>query len=187
MKTPNTEVEMWDIDKIIPYPQNNKQHPPSQIDKIASSMKNFGVDVPLVVDGKGVLLKGHGRRLAALKIGLKQLPVIVRTDLTPNQIRAARIADNRVSQSDFDMDALFAEMEALNDEGFDLSATGFDPEEIAKLFGIDLDETPIGEESPKDNYSQQYGVIAMCDSEAHQEEVYNKLSEMGYNVKVVVT
>lgn len=182
MKTPSTEVQMWDINKIIPYPQNNKQHPASQIDKIAASMKTFGVDVPLVVDGDGVLLKGHGRRLAALKIGLKQLPVIVRTDLTPNQIRAARIADNRVAQSDFDMDALFSEMEALNDEGFDLSATGFDPEEIAKLFGIDLEDP---KEEPAVDGGDRFLLLLEFKNEEEQQNMFAELQERGVECKIM--
>lgn len=133
-------IEIWDISRIKPYEKNNKTHPEAQVAKIATSIAEYGNDQPVVVDGDGVLIKGHGRRLGALKLGLKQLPVIVRTDLTPTQIRAARIADNRVAQSDFDLEALFAEMDALNDEGFDLSLTGFDPDEIAKMFGITLTE-----------------------------------------------
>ena len=70
MKSFQAQVESWDIDKIIPYPMNNKKHPEEQISKIASSMAEYGVDVPIVVDGDGVIIKGHGRRLGAIKLGL---------------------------------------------------------------------------------------------------------------------
>lgn len=134
MKSFQAQVESWDIDKIIPYPMNNKKHPEEQISKIASSMAEYGVDVPIVVDGDGVIIKGHGRRLGAIKLGLKQLPVIVRTDLTPAQVKASRIADNRVAQSDWDMDALLVEMQQLEEMDFDLGLTGFDQAEIDALF-----------------------------------------------------
>jgi DNA modification methylase len=145
-------VESWEIDKIIPYALNSKKHPDSQIDKIASSMVEFGMDVPVVVDGDGVLIKGHGRRLAAIKLGLTHLPVIIRTDLSPAQVKAARIADNRISQSDWDVEFLEAELRQLEEMDFDLELTGFDPSELDAFFaekteGLtdpdDVPETPI--------------------------------------------
>ena len=133
------KVEMWDIGKIKPYSQNAKTHPPEQIEKLANAMTEFGMDVPIVVDGNGTIIKGHGRRLAAIKLGLKQFSVIVRTDLTPVQVKAARLADNRISQTSWDNELLSTEMGALYEEDFDLAKMGFDPGEIANLFGIELD------------------------------------------------
>lgn len=77
MKKFSPKVEMWDVDKILPYVNNNKKHPESQIAKIASSMTEFGMDCPVVVEPNGTLIKGHGRLAAARKLGLKQLPAIV--------------------------------------------------------------------------------------------------------------
>jgi DNA modification methylase len=145
-------VESWEIGKIIPYALNSKKHPDNQIDKIAASMVEFGMDVPVVVDGDGVLIKGHGRRLAAIKLGLTHLPVIIRTDLSPAQVKAARIADNRISQSDWDVEFLEAELRQLEEMRFDLELTGFDQSELdaflaEKTEGLtdpdDVPETPI--------------------------------------------
>jgi DNA modification methylase len=145
-------VESWEIGKIIPYALNSKKHPDNQIDKIAASMVEFGMDVPVVVDGDGVLIKGHGRRLAAIKLGLTHLPVIIRTDLSPAQVKAARIADNRISQSDWDTEFLELELKQLEEMDFDLELTGFDQRELDAFFaekteGLtdpdDVPETPI--------------------------------------------
>lgn len=137
MKKFSPKVEMWDLDKILPYPTNNKRHPETQIAKIAASMLEFGMDTPVVIEPSGMLIKGHGRRLGAIKLGWKQLPVIVRDDLTPAQIKAARIADNKVAESEFDLDALLVELEQLQELDFDLLQTGFDQSEIDALFSDD--------------------------------------------------
>jgi ParB-like nuclease family protein len=141
------EIQMWDLGKIKSYGKNTKKHPKEQIDKLAAAMVEFGMDVPVVVDGNGVLIKGHGRKIAAEQLGLKELPVIVRTDLSPNQVKAARIADNKIAESEWDRDLLSLEMSALFDEGFNLSLTGFNADEIGDLFDIMISE---GDTDPDD-------------------------------------
>ena len=93
--------------------------------------------MPIVVDGDGVIIKGHGRLLACKKLGMATVPVIVRDDLTPAQAKAARIADNKVSESDWDMDMLRIELAELGDMDFDLDLTGFGD------FDFGLDEEPV--------------------------------------------
>lgn len=149
MKKFSPKVEMWDLDKILPYVNNNKKHPESQIAKIASSMIEFGMDVPIVLEPNGTIVKGHGRYLAARKLGLKQLPAIVRDDLTPAQIKAARIADNKVAESEFDLDALLVELEQLNEMDYDLLQTGFGQDELDSLFA-DANKTAEGNTDPDD-------------------------------------
>lgn len=149
MKKFSPKVEMWDLDKILPYPTNNKKHPETQIAKIAASMLEFGMDTPVVIEPSGMLIKGHGRRLGAIKLGWKQLPVIVRDDLTPAQIKAARIADNKVAESEFDLDALLVELEQLNEMDYDLLQTGFDQDELDALFA-DANKTAEGNTDPDD-------------------------------------
>lgn len=108
------KIELWDIDRIVPYELNSKKHPPEQVEKIAASIERFGWDQPIVVDKNGVIIKGHGRRLAAIRLGLKKVPVLQRSDMTDEQVRAARIADNFVAQSDIDTDLLRMELAELN-------------------------------------------------------------------------
>lgn len=124
-------VELWDVDKLIPYEKNAKKHPDEQIDKLVRSIKEFGWTQPIVVDKDGVIIIGHGRRLAAIKLGLKKVPVDCRRDLTPTQVRALRLADNRVTSTAYDMSLIDEELRALNFEGFDMQITGFDEAEVA--------------------------------------------------------
>jgi ParB-like chromosome segregation protein Spo0J len=139
----SAKIEWRDIRSILPYSLNAKRHPETQVSKIAAAIAEFGFDQPIVVDSDGVIIKGHGRLEACLKLGIASVPVLVRTDLTPAQVRAARIADNKVAESDYDLDALVVELKRLDEEDFDLSLTGFDTAEIDALFADpSKDEAP---------------------------------------------
>lgn len=111
---------------LIPYQKNIKKHPPEQVEKIAKSISTYGFDQPIVVDKQNIIIKGHGRREAALKLGLETVPVVVAEHLTEAEAMAARIADNKVAESKWDSDLLKIELEALKGLDFDLSLTGFD-------------------------------------------------------------
>lgn len=126
MTDSSMKIEMWDISKVLPYTKNAKAHDPKQVAKIAESIKQFGFDQPIVVDKDGVVIKGHGRRLACLSLGLVKVPVVVRSDLTDDQVKAARLSDNRVANSPIDSKLLQAELAAIN-----LSMDGiFDKKEL---------------------------------------------------------
>lgn len=124
-------LESWDVDRLIPYEKNAKIHDPAQVMKIAAAIKEFGWDQPIVVDAEGVVIKGHGRRLAAIELGMKKVPVLVRDDLTPDQVKAARISDNRVAQGDVDFELLQGEISELNDIEFNMESLGFDARELS--------------------------------------------------------
>lgn len=125
------KIEMMNVDDLIPYFNNPKEHPTAQIDLIASSIKNFGFIQPIVVDKDNEIIIGHGRLQALKKLKIKKVPVVVKDDLTEEQIKALRIADNKVAESEWDMEALVGEFEVLGDEFF----TGFGTEEIDELLG----------------------------------------------------
>jgi hypothetical protein len=135
-------VEMWDVEKIIPYAKNAKHHTPGQVEALAAVISSQGWDVPIVVDSDGSIIKGHGRRLAAIHLGLQQVPVICRRDLTPAQVKAARLSDNRVALGEFDVDLIKEELSALKDEGFDMGSVGFDEKEITMMLG-ELDQMQL--------------------------------------------
>lgn len=145
MRDYRSDIEWRSVDSIIPYINNTKQHSDEQVAKIAGSIAEFGFDQPMVVDGNHVLIKGHGRLLAARKLGLTQVPVLVRTDLTPTQVKAARIADNKVAESEWDQNLLKLELIELKASDFDLGLTGFDPIEVDELLSINdyLENDPI--------------------------------------------
>lgn len=136
MKPIEPHITWRDVETIRPYPQNTKTHPASQIDRIAQSIQTYGMDVPLVIDRDGVLIKGHGRWLALKKLGHRLAPTITREDLTPDQVRAARVADNRAAISDFDLDALALEVTYLDDQGFDIGLVGFTDAEFSDLLKL---------------------------------------------------
>jgi hypothetical protein len=138
------------IEKVKPYPGNPRKNADA-VAKVASSLATFGWRQPIVVDEDNVVIAGHTRLLAAQQLGHKTVPVHVATGLTADQIRAYRLADNRVAQeAEWDDDLLAQELLALTDAGFDLSLTGFDDDELSQLLseqsavleGADLDEVP---------------------------------------------
>src|SRR5213075_266640 len=88
-------VTMWPLEKIIPYGRNARKIPPQAVDKVAASIREFGWRQPIVVDREGVIIVGHTRLMAAQKLGLKEAPVHVADNLTPAQVRAYRLLDNR--------------------------------------------------------------------------------------------
>src|SRR5438270_7681966 len=122
MKTmSDLKVELWDIERVKPYPKNTKLHPDEQVERLSRIISRFGWDQPIVVDKHGVIIKGHGPRLAALKLGLKKVPVCVRRDLSQEEADAARIADNAVIGMQFDTGLMQEELRRLLEDGSSLN------------------------------------------------------------------
>lgn len=117
------KVEYWDFDALIPYENNAKNHPKDQVQRLAASIKEFGwaSAKAIEVDSEGVIINGHGRRLAAKHLGMKKVPVVVRDDLTPEQVRAYRLADNKAAESTYDTDLLAGELIDLKELDFDMT------------------------------------------------------------------
>lgn len=140
-------ISLRPISEIKPYEMNVKNHDPKQVEKIAKSITEFGWDQPIVVDKNSIVIKGHGRRLAAISLGMTKVPVLMRDDLTEDQVKAARLADNRVAISGIDTEMLQKELASMS---FDLDGI-FDAKELeflvadlgeinADAFVTDLDE-----------------------------------------------
>ena len=127
------DVVRVDTDKLIPYPNNPKEHPDEQIDKIAGSIQEYGFVQPLVVDDENQVVIGHGRLLASKKLGLDEVPVIKSGDLSDAQKKALRIADNRIAESGWDEELLTVELEELEDEDYDIDELGFEDEELSEI------------------------------------------------------
>ncbi len=184
-------IELWPINKPRPYAGNPRSISLAAIRKVALSIEQFGFQQPLVVDSAGVLIVGHTRLLAAQQLGLTEAPVLVANDLTDEQVRAYRIADNRTGEeSDWDTEKLIQELEELGTINLD-EMTGFDNGELETLLqdavslsgedGPDLGATDNGFE-----YNEQYAVIVTCRNEAEQQATFEKLNTEGYTCKVVV-
>jgi site-specific DNA-methyltransferase (adenine-specific) len=111
------------IDLIKPYARNAKKHPKKQIDQIANSIKEFGFNQPVVIDKNNIIIVGHGRYLAAQKLKMKDIPVIV-ANLNEEQSKSYRLADNKLNESDWEMSLVIEELKELSIPMVDL--TGFD-------------------------------------------------------------
>ena len=137
------KAELIDPEKLLPYPQNVKTHTKAQIAGIAESMKKFGFYAPIVVDEKKNVIIGHGRLEAAKSLELKEVPVIKEKNLSDKDIRALRILDNRISESEWDIDNLKLEMENLKEWDFDNFDVNLDDIYQPKLqdINIDIDST----------------------------------------------
>jgi ParB-like chromosome segregation protein Spo0J len=122
------------VEKLIPYARNSRTHSSEQVDQIAASIKEFGFLNPIITDGENGIVAGHGRVMAAKKLGLKELPCIDASHLTETQRRAYIIADNKIAiNSDWDDEMLRVEFQELQEMGFDLELTGFSLDEISEL------------------------------------------------------
>jgi len=134
LKETAAQIEFWETSRCIPYARNPRCVPDLAISKVAGSIKEFGFRQPIVVDAEGVIIAGHTRLLAAERLGLERVPVLVAVDLTPAQVKAYRLADNRTAQeATWDPELLNIELEDLAGLDIDLSLTGFGSEEIAAL------------------------------------------------------
>lgn len=148
------KITMMNIEDINEYENNAKQHPEWQIEQIANSIKEFGFNDPIAINEDNQIIEGHGRYLASKLLGINEVPCIVLTGLTEEQERAYIIAHNKLTlNTDFDLDKLQYELNALKVENFDLSLTGFEEYEIEalqqKAEDLDLSEFISDEEKEK--------------------------------------
>ena len=125
-------VEMVATDSITPYPKNAKKHTKAQIAEVARSIKEFGFNQPVVVDRENICVVGHGRVLAATELGMKEVPVIRLDKLSPAQVDAYRLADNKLNESPWDMNLVLEELAKLSQNGIDVLLTGFSPDLLLK-------------------------------------------------------
>ncbi len=141
-----------DISIIKPYEKNAKKHPKKQVEQVAKSIKEFGFNQPLVLDKNNVVIVGHGRLEAAKLLGLKDVPVIT-VDLTEEQAKAYRLADNKLNESDWEMGLVIDELKGLSPEMLDL--TGFEKDLIIEADEKD-DEVPEVPVEPKSKLGDLY-------------------------------
>jgi hypothetical protein len=148
-KTAVMQISMWPVDRPVPYARNARVIPQAAIAKVAASIKEFGWQQPIVVDHEDVIIVGHTRQLAARQLGLTEVPVHIADNLTPAQVKAYRLMDNRSNQEakwDFELAAL--ELVELKDLDFNLEMTGFEGYEIGPMMAADWNaHSGVGDES----------------------------------------
>ena len=152
------KIEQRAIDTLIPYINNSRKHSDEQVAQIAASIKEFGWTNPILIDGTNGLIAGHGRLMAARKLGMAKVPVIELAHLSEHQKKALIIADNKLAlNSDWDNNLLMIELQELNSKDYDLSVLGFDQDELDALLNpieptvglTDEDAVPDVPEEPK--------------------------------------
>lgn len=151
------KIEHCNVADLIPFARNSRTHSDTQVAQIAASIREFGFTNPILTDGEGGIIAGHGRLQAARKLGLTQVPTIPLTGLSEAQKRAYVIADNKLAlNAGWDADLLSSEIAGLGEDGFDLTLLGFNEDELAALLAekteglTDPDEIP---EAPADPVS----------------------------------
>ena len=151
------KIEQVAVADLIPYASNSRTHSDAQIAQIAASIREFGWTNPILIDGDNGLIAGHGRLLAARKLGLEEVPAIILDHLTKAQQRALVIADNQIAlNAGWDIELLKIELKDLDMAKFDLTITGFDIGELTAMFdepifepGKEDDQGKLDELSPK--------------------------------------
>lgn len=160
------KLEQARIDDLIPYARNSRTHSEAQVAQVAASIREFGFTNPVLIDADGGIIAGHGRVLAARKLGMDTVPAIHIDYMTEAQKRAYVIADNKLAlNAGWDDELLALELGDLNDEGFDLSLTGFSEDELARLV-IDAEETGMPDLASGDREPLQQMAFMLHDDQA---------------------
>lgn len=190
------QIEYLNTDEVIPYGNNPRKNDGEAVDRVASSIKEYGFKNPIITDKDNVIIAGHTRYKAAKKLNLDTVPVIKADDLTPAQIKAFRIADNKVAEySSWDNELLSIELEGLQELDFDLDLTGFEDWEIDDFLNT-AEETEAKEDDyeielpnePKAKYGDIYKMgdhFLMCGDSTNGADV-EKLTN-GVKMDMLIT
>lgn len=168
------------IADLVPYALNNKDHPPAQIDRLAGFIREVGFRFPIAVDESDEIIAGHGRLLAAQKLGMAEVPCMRHVGLSKREKMALRIADNRLAElAVTNQENLDAELAGLADAGFDLELIGFD--------GLDLDSgdgSGAGDDSAK--VKDAWSIIVECANESEQANLLDRFETEGLKCRALI-
>lgn len=163
--------------------ENNPRNNDDAVEAVAESIREFGFKVPIVIDSNGVIIAGHTRRKAAVRLGLDTVPCIIADDLTPEQIQAFRLADNKTAElAEWDFEALEKELAELTAFDVDMSLFGFDEAIFDEVISAPQEKE---REDLSEDVKECYEVIVECSDEAEQERIYNKLTGEGLICRVL--
>lgn len=181
-------IEYVSVDSLIPYVNNARTHSPEQVAQISASIKEFGFTNPVLIDGENGLIAGHGRVMAARKLGMKDVPCIQLAHLTEAQKRAYILADNKLAlNAGWDADMLSMELGSLAEEGFDMALIGFSDDEIEKIISMPEDVNHVaGAVDAGIKYQEKFSILVECSGEGDQMSKYDELTRAGYSCRVLV-
>lgn len=163
------------INELKPYDKNPRKNDDA-VKYVAESIKQFGFKVPIIVDKNNVIVAGHTRYKAAKKLHIDEVPCIIADDLTDEQIKAFRLADNKVAEkAEWDFDLLGNELDDLFD--FDMTVFGFEDEETEQM--------PPERTDLSDSVGETFEIVITCRNEVEQEEIFYKLTNEGYECRTL--
>ena len=161
------QIVYKNVTELVPYEKNPRKISDEAINAVAESIQTFGFKNPILIDKNNVIVAGHTRRLASLKLGLESVPCVVCDDLTPQEIKALRLADNKTNElADWDLPELDLELSDLDDMDME-------------RFGFDISEEDEEKETKSIGLNETYQIIIDCESEEELEEKYNKIKGLG--------
>lgn len=174
------KIEKIKIEKLKPYKLNAKKHPQSQIEGIAESIKRFGFTQPIVIDGNDEIIIGHGRLEAAKILKMDDVPCVKRNDLTPQQIKALRLIDNRIAETGWDNEILALD---LHDVTYDFKELNIDFNFLADEI---LSKDNKNEDKENAHDSMQFIVAIHCENENQQQEIFEEMQTRGLECKLIM-
>ena len=171
MENPADKIEKWDITRLTPYARNSRTHSDEQIGQIAASIKEWGWTTPVLVDEDGSIIAGHGRTLAAQRLKMTEVPVMVAKGWSDAKKRAYVIADNKLAMNaGWDNEMLALEFSELQGMDFDLDLTGFKAEEIQALQPPDFEPGTEDDQGKLDQLDPKYIACPHCGKEFDSRE-----------------
>lgn len=177
-------IVLRDIDDLLPYAGNARTHSKKQITQIAASIREFGFVNPVLISDDGGIIAGHGRVMAAQKLGLDHVPTIALGHLSEAQRKALVLADNRIALSaGWDEELLAVELTGIRDLGMDVDVIGFSEAELNRAFG-GSSKGGRGDEQLGD---MTYRIVVECENEQQQHDLLERLEAEGLTVKALMT
>lgn len=168
-------IKYMNIRDLKPYKKNAKKHNKEQVEQIANSIKEFGFTQPVIIDKNNEVVAGHGRILGAKKAGLKQVPTVCLEELTEEQIKAYRLVDNKLNESEWDNDLLNTELSELLDAGeVDMTLFDFDMDNL-------FEEETENKKKVEFEVKKENKIIITCKTKRQTEDLYKRLIEEGYS------
>lgn len=188
MKDFKLKIEWVNIKELKPYENNAKKHSKDQIHRLAKNIEATGFDVPILVDKEKVIIAGHGRFLAVQEAGLTELPIIIRHDLSQDEINAKRISDNTLVSLEYEQNILLKELEDLTLKGLSLVNLGITDKELQALrneVDKDLIKNKKHLEKEKEFEAKSELIISiLCRDEEELKAMFSEMTDRGFQIKL---
>ena len=186
MDWPADKVERRNVADLIPYIRNSRTHSDAQVAQIAASIREWGWTMPILCDEHGNVIAGHGRIMAAQKLGIEDVPCMTATGWSEAKRRAYVIADNKLAlNSDWDNELLKIELQEVEGGGFDLTLTGFDADELTSLFDVSFDDDTSSTDDFNDVEVPENQMLLTFETEEQLQQWFDEAQKEGIECKLL--